>query len=67
VEDLALKTGDSSEDVLLKALALYEAAIEARKKGQRLVLVGRDYQFIREIVGFGKESQVSDQRELVAG
>jgi hypothetical protein len=52
--------------VLLKARSLYEAAIDARKKGQRVVLVGRDYPFIKDIVGFDQERQVSGQREIVA-
>jgi hypothetical protein len=66
VEDLVQKTGDTNEDVLLKALALYDAAIKARQKGQRLVLVGRDYQFVREIVGFDQEEQRPAQLERVA-
>jgi hypothetical protein len=66
VEDLVQKTGDTNEDVLLKALALYDAAIKARQKGQRLVLVGGDYQFVREIVGFDQEKRRSAQPERVA-
>ena len=54
VEDLTSKTGDTKEDLLLKALTLYEAALEARQKGQRLVLVGPDYRFIQEIVGIDR-------------
>jgi hypothetical protein len=54
VADLENKTGDTREDVLLKALSLYEAALEAKQKGQRLVVVGPDYRFIREIVGFDR-------------
>jgi hypothetical protein len=54
VEDITNKTGDTKEDVLLKALTLYEAALEATQKGQRLVLVGPDYRFIREIVGINR-------------
>jgi hypothetical protein len=59
VEELTEKTTDSREDVLLKALSLYDAAIEAKKRNQRLVLVGPDYQFIREIVGFDRTKQES--------
>ena len=54
VEDLTNKTGDTREDLLLKALTLYEAAFEATQKGQRLVLVGPDYRFIQEIVGIDR-------------
>ena len=66
VEDLVQKTGDTNEDVLLKALALYDAAIKARRKGQRLVLVGGDYHFVREIVGFDQEKRRSALPERVA-
>jgi hypothetical protein len=52
VDEIARNTGDSREDVLLKALSLYEAAIDAKRKNQRLVVVGPDYHFIKEIVGF---------------
>ncbi len=54
VDDLTSKTGDTKEDLLLKALTLYEAALEATQKGQRLVLLGPDYQFIQEIVGIDR-------------
>jgi len=67
VDDLARKTGDTKEDVLFKALALFEAAVEAKQKGQRLVLVGPDYRFIKEIVGFEQIKPESAQRESVAG
>jgi hypothetical protein len=66
VEDLTVETGDTKEDVLFKALALYEAAVRARKKGQRLVLVERDYHFVREIIGFDQENQESLQKQAVA-
>ena len=36
VEGLTSETGDTREDRLLKALILYEAAVEAVRKGQRL-------------------------------
>ena len=67
VEDLTNKTGDTREDVLLKALILYEAAVDATQKGQRLVLVEPDYRFIREIVGIGRDDRVHTETEKVAG
>jgi hypothetical protein len=67
LDDLAEKTGDSKEDILLKALALYEAAIDAKQKGQRLVLVGSDYKFIKEIIGFEQMKPEPTQPERVAG
>jgi len=54
VDDLARKTGDAAEDVLLKALTFYEVATDPVKKRQRLALPGPDYRFIREIVGRGQ-------------
>lgn len=51
VEAITSETGDSKEDVLLKALLLYEEALEASQNGQRLVVVGPDYRYIKEIVG----------------
>jgi UDP-N-acetyl-D-mannosaminuronic acid transferase (WecB/TagA/CpsF family) len=67
VDDLAKKTGDTKEDILFKALALYEAAIDAKQKGQRLVLLGSDYRFIKEIIGFEQMKPESRQPESVAG
>lgn len=67
VDDLARKTGDTKEDILFKALALYEAAVEAKQMGQRLVFVGPDYRFIKEIIGFDPRKPESAQRESVAG
>jgi len=67
VDELAKKTGDTKEDILFKALTLYEAAIEARQKGQRLVLVGSDYKFIKEIIGFEPMKRQPSQLERVAG
>src|ERR1700733_14468142 len=67
VDDLAKKTGDTKEDILFKALVLYEAAIEAKQKGQRLVLVGSDYKFIKEIIGFEHMKPESSQPTSVAG
>jgi hypothetical protein len=65
-DELAKRTGDSEEDLLLKALSLYEAALEGKEKGQRLILVGPDYKFIKEIVGFEKTSPEPVERESVA-
>jgi hypothetical protein len=66
VDELASKTTDTREDVLLKALSLYEAAVEAKQRGQRLVVVGPEYQFIREIIGFDQLERESARHEKVA-
>jgi hypothetical protein len=60
VNELAARTGDSREDVLLKALALYAAALDASEKGERLAVLGRDYKFIREIVGLVPNRQTAN-------
>ncbi len=65
-DELAESTGETSEDVLLKALTLYEIALDAKKKGQRVILTGPDYHFIREIVGFDQAISESAGRESVA-
>jgi hypothetical protein len=66
VEEITSKTGDTREDALLKALLLYEAALEAKRNGQRLVLVGSDYRFIREFVGLDRADQQPVQSGLNA-
>jgi hypothetical protein len=63
VNEIAHRTSDSREEVLLKALSLYETAIEAKQKDQRLVLVGPEYKFIREIIGF---DQINSETHLPA-
>jgi hypothetical protein len=54
VDDLTSETGDTREDLLLKAMILFETALKATRKGQRLVLVESDYRFIQEIVGIDR-------------
>jgi hypothetical protein len=61
VDDLTNQTGETREDALLKALLLYERALRANRQGQRLVVVGPEYQFIQEIIGLGR-----DRRDLIA-
>ena len=58
VEDLVERTGDSSEDVLLKAGPL-RGRDKRQKRASAFVLVGRDYHFVREIIGFDQETQES--------
>jgi hypothetical protein len=66
VDDLTSETGDTREDVLLKALILFEAALKATQKGQRLVLVESDYRFIREIVGIDRLKPEAATSENIA-
>jgi hypothetical protein len=67
VDELMKKTGDNREDLLLKALTLYKAAVDAARKGQRLALLGQDYQFIREIIGLEEPTSGKKHRESVSG
>jgi hypothetical protein len=63
VNEITHRTSDSREELLLKALSLYETAIEAKQNDQRLVLVGPEYRFIREIIGF---DQIKSENHLPA-
>lgn len=67
VFEIVDKTGDTKEGVLLKALSLYEAAVDANRKHQRLVVVGPEYQFIKEIVGFDESHIEPNQHADAAG
>lgn len=67
VDELVEKTGDNREDLLLKALVLYEVAIDASRKGQRLALLGHDYRLIREITGFELPTMGALHPDTVAG
>jgi hypothetical protein len=51
---LAEQSGDSEEDLLWKALALYETALEAKDHDHRIVIVTKDYKFVQEITGIGR-------------
>jgi hypothetical protein len=66
VEELRGRTGDTKEDLLLKALALFEAALEATQKGQRLVVVSPDYRFIKEIIGIDRVARAFAQSGDIA-
>lgn len=50
---LAVETHSSRADVLRRALALMQVAVEARKKGQKLGLVDEDQKLAEEIIGLG--------------
>ncbi len=49
---LASKSDDSYEDLLRKALTLYNVALDARDNGNRLAILNPDDVIVREIVGF---------------
>jgi hypothetical protein len=66
LDRLVEKTGDNRGDLLQMALTLYEIVIDAVNKGQRLALLGPDYRFIREIVGFKPPKSEVNEPETVA-
>jgi hypothetical protein len=66
VDDLTSETGDTREDLLLKAMILFETALKATRKGQRLVLVESDYRFIQEIVGIDRLKPEAATSENIA-
>jgi len=51
LERLAADTGGTKSDVLRKAIALMEVAVEAKRRGQKFGVAGRDQQLATEIVG----------------
>jgi hypothetical protein len=67
MDKLVEKTGDSREDLLLKALTLYEVVTDAISKGQRLALLTQDYRFVREIIGLVNPKSEAARRASVAG
>ena len=61
------KTGRPPEEVLLFALTFYEIAIDAVKRGQRLVLVDNGYGFVSEVTGLMPTTSENVAHEKVAG
>jgi hypothetical protein len=51
LKDLALKTGGTKSDVLRKAVALMEVAVEARERGEKFGVAEKDQPLVTEIVG----------------
>jgi predicted transcriptional regulator len=51
LSDLAAKTGGTKSDVLRKAIALMEVAVEAKRQGKKFGVAEKDQQLTTEIVG----------------
>ncbi len=51
LEQLAAATGGTKSDVLRKAIALMEVAVDARRRGLKLGLAERNQQLTTEIIG----------------
>jgi len=48
---LAVASGSPEADVLLKAIALYEVALQAKLKGQDVAILDEEKRLVREIDG----------------
>ena len=62
---ITAKTGTTPEDAMVMALTLYDVAVDATRQGQRVVLVDKDYRFVREVTGLLQAKP--DAHEKVAG
>lgn len=51
LESLAVKTGGTKSDVLRKAIALMEVAVDAKRRGLKLGLAEKDQPLATEIIG----------------
>lgn len=51
LDELAQKTGTTKSDILRKAIALMEVAVEAKEKHNRLGVFDEEQHLVREIVG----------------
>jgi regulator of PEP synthase PpsR (kinase-PPPase family) len=51
LETMAQESGTTKSDILRKAIALLEVALDARKEGKGIGIVTKDRQVVTEIVG----------------
>jgi predicted transcriptional regulator len=51
LESLAITTGGTKSDVLRKAIALMEVAVDAKRRGLKLGLAEKDQPLVTEIIG----------------
>ena len=51
LEQLAAATGSTKSDILRKAIALMEVAVEAKRQGKKFGIAEKDEQLTTEIVG----------------
>ena len=52
VQLLAARSNEVKEEVIRKALTLYGLALDAKEKGNKVVIVGPDDEIIHDVVGF---------------
>lgn len=50
---LAARANEDIPTVLLKALKLYEMALDAQAKGQRFAVLTTDDEIVHEVIGIG--------------
>ncbi len=51
LEQLSEKTGGTKSDVLRKAIALMEVAVDAKRQGKKFGIAEKDQQLATEIIG----------------
>ncbi len=51
LDDLAMKTGTTKSDILRKAIALMEVAVDAKQHQNKLGILDEQRHLVREIVG----------------
>lgn len=51
LNEIAVSTSHSKEEILKRAIVLFEVALSARENSQRIGIIGADQQLISEIVG----------------
>lgn len=57
--ELAAELGEPEDVVFSKALAFFKDAIEAERRGERVVIANKDYDIVTELSGFATEATPS--------
>ncbi len=53
LSELAAELGESEEAVFDRAIAFFKDALEAERRGDRVVIANKDYDILTELSGFG--------------
>jgi hypothetical protein len=56
--ELEARSGEGAEEILRKAITLYEVATDATAKGNRLAILTPDDEIVREIIGLGPSGAI---------
>lgn len=54
VDDLSMKLNEPPSDTILKALTIYEIAVQATQQGSHIAVLDREWGFVREIKGIAE-------------